>query len=67
MPADFGYSQLQIRDNNKTRKKTLAWMAGAGILIFELDPFALAKFSAANFQTEDIKHLINDSNHVIIG
>ena len=28
MPGDIGYSQLQIRNNPKTKKKTLAWMTG---------------------------------------
>lgn len=32
MPGDIGYSQLQIRDNHKTKKKTLAWMTGRNIL-----------------------------------
>ena len=30
MPGDIGYSQLQIRDNHKTKKKILAWMTGKG-------------------------------------
>jgi hypothetical protein len=29
MPGDIGYSQLQIRDNVKTKRKTLAWMTGS--------------------------------------
>ncbi len=28
MPGDIGYSQLQIRNNSKTKKKLLAWMTG---------------------------------------
>ncbi len=28
MPGDIGYSQLQVRENIKTKKKTLAWMTG---------------------------------------
>ena len=28
MPGDMSYSQLQIRDNPKTKKKILAWMTG---------------------------------------
>ncbi|CAF1037381.1 unnamed protein product [Brachionus calyciflorus] len=66
MPGDLGHSQLHIRNSTKARKKTLAWMAGAGVLIFELDPFSLAKFSAANYHNESIKRLINESNHDII-
>ena len=68
MPGDIGYSQLLIRNNNtkKNRKKTLAWMTGGGIFLFEFDSFALAKFSAANFQNESVKRIINDTNHEII-
>jgi hypothetical protein len=28
MPGDMGYSQLQIRNNTRNKKKTLAWMTG---------------------------------------
>ena len=28
MPGDIGYSQLQTRENGKTKRKLLAWMTG---------------------------------------
>ena len=33
MPGDIGYSQLQIRNNPKTKRKVLAWMTGANLNI----------------------------------
>jgi hypothetical protein len=55
-----GCGQLQLKSNSRTRKKTLAWMHGGGVLVFEFDPFSLAKFSTANFFNENTKRLINE-------
>ena len=66
MPGDIGYSQLQIRDNFKTKKKTLAWMTGGGILTYELDSLSLIKFSALTVQNDIMKRLISEANQEII-
>jgi hypothetical protein len=66
MPGDIGYSQLQIRNNPKTKKKTLAWMTGGGILTYELDLTALSKFSWSSNQNESSRRLISESNQDII-
>lgn len=36
MPSDIGYSQLQIRNNPKSKKKFLAWMTGKEIHSFNI-------------------------------
>lgn len=66
MPGDIGYSQLQIRTNNKTKKKLLAWMTGGGILTHEFDLTSLAKFSNFNVSSDANKRLISESNQEII-
>ena len=65
MPGDIGYSQLQIRDNLKTKKKLLAWMTGGGVLTYELDLMSLAKFSTSQ-SNDNFKRLISEPNQYII-
>ena len=65
MPGDIGYSQLQIRDNLKTKKKLLAWMTGGGVLTYELDLMSLAKFSTPQ-SNDNFKRLISEPNQDII-
>ena len=65
MPGDLGYSQLQIRDNIKTKKKMLAWMTGGGVLTYELDLMSLAKFSTSQ-HNDNFKRLISEPNQDII-
>lgn len=57
----IGTGQLQLRSNNRGRKKSLAWMHGGGVLLYEFDPYSLAKYSAANFYNESIKRLITEN------
>ena len=66
MPGDIGYSQLQIRNQPKSKKKTLAWMTGGGILTYELDLTSLSKFSASSNQSDNTRRLISESNQDII-
>lgn len=66
MPGDIGYSQLQIRNNPKSKKKMLAWMTGGGILTYELDLTSLSKFSSSTYQSESSRRLISESSQDII-
>jgi hypothetical protein len=67
MPGDLGHSVLRVRDNAKTRRKTLAWMTGGGVLTHELDPLALIKFSAFTPQSDLLKRLISEAGQEVIG
>ncbi len=66
MPGNIGYSQLHIRDNPRTKRKTLAWMTSGGVLTYEIELISLIKFSALTVQNDLLKRLINEASQEII-